>query len=130
MCFLVWQHEPRYKFIMKKTIKKHLGIRVKALREKARLTQEELSEICEVSWRTISNIERGTVIPDLKVLIAISEHFKITLDDLLKLPPLENKSTARLEQEMLLMEKIKSCDDKLLSYISDQVNVILKHFQH
>ncbi len=114
---------------MNKTIKKHLGIRVKALREKAHLTQEELSEICEVSWRTISNIERGIVIPDLKVLIALSSYFKISLDDLLKLHSIENKSTARLEQEILLMEKIKSCDDKLLSYISDQVNVILKHFQ-
>ncbi len=114
---------------MKKTIKQHLGLRVKALREKAQLTQEELSEICEVSWRTISNVERGIVIPELKVLIAISSHFKVSLDELLELPALENKSSARLEQEMLLIEKIKSCDDKLLSYISDQVNVILKHFQ-
>ena len=68
---------------MNELIKKQLGLKVKVLRENASLTQEELSEICDVSWRTISNLERGVVTPDLKVLLAIAHYFGISLDDLL-----------------------------------------------
>ena len=50
---------------MKEDVKKFLGIKVRSMRENAGLTQEELAAICDVSWRTISNLERGLVVPDL-----------------------------------------------------------------
>ncbi len=50
---------------MKEDIKKYLGLKVRAVREASGMTQEELAAACEVSWRTISNLERGTVVPDL-----------------------------------------------------------------
>lgn len=116
---------------MNNMIKKYLGIRVKALREKENLTQEDLADICEVSWRTISNIERGKVIPDLKVIIALSKYFHTSLEDLLHIPNQGGiKNTKRLEKETVLYQEIKSCDDKLLAYIADQVDIILKHFKN
>ena len=54
-----------YSLLMKENIKKYLGLKVRSLRENAHLTQENLAAICEVSWRTISNLERGLVVPDL-----------------------------------------------------------------
>ena len=47
---------------MKEDVKKYLGLKVRAIREAAGMTQEELAATCDVSWRTISNLERGTLI--------------------------------------------------------------------
>ncbi len=109
--------------------KKQLGLKVKVLRENASLTQEELSEICDVSWRTISNLERGIVTPDLKVLLAIAQHFCVGLDDLLSITVQPDKSASRQETELLIIEKIKTCDDKMLAYVLDQLTTVLKYFK-
>lgn len=114
---------------MKENIKKYLGLKVKALRENARLTQEELASVCDVSWRTISNLERGLVIPDLLMLIKISQRFGIGIDDMLNIEIQDNKSLSRLEKENLVIEKIKATDDKLLEYITEQLELLLRHFR-
>lgn len=41
---------------MKEDVKKYLGLKVRAIREAAGMTQEELAATCDVSWRTISNV--------------------------------------------------------------------------
>lgn len=38
---------------MEEAVKKHMGLKVKIMRERAKLTQEQLAEECGVSWRTI-----------------------------------------------------------------------------
>ena len=106
---------------MNKNMQKYLGLRVKTLREKAHLTQEELSVACDVSWRTISNLERGRVMPELALILKISAYFKI--------PLAEHKSLFRIEKELIVIEKIKSVNDSTLNYISEQIDLILKHFQ-
>lgn len=115
---------------MKENIKKHLGLKVKALRENANLTQEELAMFCDVSWRTISNLERGLVVPDLLMLFKISQRFDVGIDEMLNNDVVNNKSIFRLEKENLVIEKIRATDDNLLSYIADQLDIILKHFSH
>ncbi len=114
---------------MNKNMQKYLGLRVKTLREKAHLTQEELSVACDVSWRTISNLERGRVMPELALILKISAYFKIPLEDLLNVNIAEHKSLFRIEKELIVIEKIKSVNDSTLNYISEQIDLILKHFQ-
>ena len=99
---------------MKEDIKKYLGLKVRAVREASGMTQEELAAACEVSWRTISNLERGTVVPDLFMVYKISQVFNLSIDEMLggRLPP--NKSLSRLEKENLVIEKIRKTDDNLL----------------
>lgn len=117
---------------MKKTvngnIKKFLGLRVRSLRENACLTQEELANFCDVSWRTISNLERGLVTPDLIMLCKISKKFNVSLDELLNIELQNHKPLSRIAEENLLIERIKSTDDKLLGYIAAQVDVVIKYF--
>lgn len=115
---------------MKENIKKNLGLKVKALRENANLTQEDLANICEVSWRTISNLERCLVIPDLCMLYKISQNFNVSIDEMLQNKIDNRKSVTRLEKEGLVIEKIKTVDDNLLTYISDQVELTLRHFKN
>lgn len=114
---------------MKEIIKKYIGLKVKVLREKRGLSQESLAELCEVSWRTISNLERGVVVPDLRVLISIAAHFGVGLDQFFEYQVQEHKETSRLLAEARLFDKIQSTDDKLFAYIQDEINIILKHFQ-
>lgn len=113
---------------MKDNIKKYLGLKVKAMRENANLTQEDLAVFCDVSWRTISNLERGLVVPDLLMLCKISERFNVSVDEMLDSQVQNHKSLSRLEKENLVIEKIKNTDDRLLDYVADQLDLILKHF--
>ena len=69
--FVDKQSISRYKHNMKEDVKKYLGLKVRAIREAAGMTQEELAATCDVSWRTISNLERGTVVPDLVMIYKI-----------------------------------------------------------
>ena len=50
-----------------------LGIIIKELRIKEKLTQEHLSTLCEVDVRTIQRIEKGKQNISISLLFAISE---------------------------------------------------------
>ena len=113
---------------MKRDLKKSLALKVKALRESASLTQEELADKCDVSWRTISNLERGVVVPDLCMLIKIAEIFQVKLDDMVNLNIVTNKSWSRLEREQFLIEKIKLANDNIVDYLLDQLILLLKYW--
>lgn len=127
-CCIVKHFISGYSLLMKENIKKYLGLKVRSLRENAHLTQESLAAICEVSWRTISNLERGLVVPDLIMLCKIAECFDVGLDDLLNIKISRRKTLARVAEENLLIERIRLIDDKLLDYISEQVDVAVRHF--
>ena len=126
--FVDKQSISRYKHNMKEDVKKYLGLKVRAIREAAGMTQEELAATCDVSWRTISNLERGTVVPDLVMIYKISQEFNISIDEMLDNKIADNKSLSRLEKENQIIEKIRKIDDNLLDYIDEQLRLLLKHF--
>jgi len=113
---------------MKDKIKKSLALKIKALRESASMTQEELAYKCDVSWRTISNLERGLVVPDLVMIYKISQIFNISIDDLLGVSVDTTKSRSRLDKEQFIIEKIKYANDKLLDYMLDELILLFKYF--
>ena len=61
----------------------YLGKSIKKEREFKKLTQEQLSEILDVSTHYIYELERGTRIPSLPLLIKISEVLGVSIDNLL-----------------------------------------------
>ena len=128
--FVDKQSVSRYKYNMKEDAKKYLGLKVRAIREAAGMTQEELAATCDVSWRTISNLERGTVVPDLLMVYKISQEFNVSIDEMLNNKTVNNKSLSRLEKENQVIEKIRKTDDNLLDYIDEQLRLLLKHFNH
>ncbi len=65
---------------LKETISKNLV----ELRTRAHLTQLQLAEMLNYSDKAVSKWERGEAIPDLRVLIRLTEIYGITLDDLVK----------------------------------------------
>ena len=57
---------------------------IKKQRLKRNWTQEQLAEILNVSRPTISSWEVGRNYPDLETIVAISDLFEISLDELLR----------------------------------------------
>ena len=128
--FVDKQNISMYRYNMKKDVRKYLGLKVRAMREAANMTQEELAAICDVSWRTISNLERGTVVPDLFMIYRIAQNFDVKIDELLDHQIINQKSLSRIEKENIIIEKIKRIDDNILDYIDEQLCLLLKHFNH
>lgn len=128
--FVDKQYISRYKHNMKENSKKYLGAKVRALRESSGMTQEDLAASCDVSWRTISNLERGVVVPDLFMLCRISQIFKVSIDEMLANDICESKSLSRLGKENQVIEKIKKTDDKLLDYLDEQLTILLRYFNN
>ena len=62
---------------------KEIGYFLKQLRNEKGLTQEQLAEILGVSGRTVSRWETGTNLPDLSILIQISEYYQVEMKEIL-----------------------------------------------
>lgn len=62
-------------------IKYLLGLKIKELRNKKGLSQQQLAELINIDQRNLSNIECGNTFPT-KSLLAITKVFNITLPEL------------------------------------------------
>ncbi|MFI3241017.1 MAG: helix-turn-helix transcriptional regulator [Alphaproteobacteria bacterium] len=113
---------------MKNEIRKKIGLKVKALREKSKLSQESLAEQCNISWRTVSNIERGTCLAQIDTLVDICSVFNVGLDYLLDISLKDYKTQSHKELEALIFEKISSMKLETLKYTSAQIDLILRHW--
>lgn len=79
------------------------------IRQKNRLSQAEFSKILNMTQNAIGRIERGQQDVDLKMLIGLSEHFKVNLHELItgqKKEVPDNKRNAELETENRLMREL------------------------
>ena len=60
-----------------------IGMFFKELRKEKGLTQEQLAERLRVSRRTVSRWETGSNMPDLDILIEMSDYYEVELRELL-----------------------------------------------
>ncbi len=114
------------KTTMKQNPKEYLSLKIKAIREVSGLTQEELAEKCDVSWRTISNLERGIVMPSLQLICKLSKQFNISIDELFNNKIQTNKSLARLKKESDVIEEVMMINDNLLEHLSEYIKLLKK----
>jgi transcriptional regulator with XRE-family HTH domain len=63
---------------------KIFGKRVRELRLKAGWTQEQLAEAAGITTTYTSDLERGTKVPSLTIVLRISRAFRISVADLLR----------------------------------------------
>lgn len=59
------------------------GERLKELRKKKRMTQEELGKVINVSKVSISGYETGSRSPDRETLVSLADFFDVSVDFLL-----------------------------------------------
>ena len=98
-------------------------MRLKELREGKKETQQQLSIILNVSQTMISRYELGIAYPDIETLIAIAQHYHVSVDYLLGVSesklPYSKSDLSTKEQEMLfLFKRLNSAQkDKAIAYI-------------
>ena len=64
-------------------IKKDVGQRIRYIRKEKKLTQEELGNLCGLSYKFISDVERGKQNPSLGSIDSISKALKVDIASLL-----------------------------------------------
>ncbi|MDE6701954.1 MAG: helix-turn-helix domain-containing protein [Acetatifactor sp.] len=80
---------------------KKIGALLKKLRNEKGLTQEQFAEVVNVSNRTVSRWENGNNMPDLDILIQISDYYEIDLRELLDGERKSEKMNKELEETVL-----------------------------
>lgn len=75
---------------------KKIGSFLKELRRKKGITQEQLAERFRVSSRTVSRWENGNNMPDLDILIEMSDYYEIDLREILN----GERKSENMNQEM------------------------------
>ena len=106
-----------------------IGSKVKALRKTKKLTQEQLAEAVDVSWRTISNLETGKVIPKLELICALANYFDISVDELLNVRISQNKSITRIRKENQVIQTICQLNNRLFAHVEEYIQLIKKDFE-
>ncbi len=102
---------------------KTLGKKISEYRKLHGLTQEELAIKLNVTAQSVSKWENDLSIPDLPILIELSELFHVSLDELVKqkessVPVVVAEPLRKPVEQMLLKIKVLSCE-------GDKVNVNL-----
>ena len=60
-----------------------IGQNIRRLRRERNLTQEEVAAHLGISFQSVSKWERGEGYPDITLLPALANYFRITIDELL-----------------------------------------------
>ena len=87
-----------------------LGARIKEIRQKKGLTQDQLAEKINKNPKYLSSIERGKENPTLNTLISLSKALKVDLYDFTSMVEVENPKKRRKLIDGLLN---KATDDQL-----------------
>lgn len=103
-----------------------IGARVRAARDHANLTQEELADRAKVDKDTLSLIERGSTFPSLRSLVNIAESLEIDVIDFIPPAPDQKKRSARVATEARIRELLRDADDKKLQLVHDLIAVLVK----
>lgn len=94
---------------------KEFGTRLRALREKAGLTQRELARLAGIEAMQISRYERGVGYPAVETLLALAKTLDVDLDYLLlgKTEKASKGDTSKTFRHLLLLEKLREADQEL-----------------
>lgn len=100
-----------------------VGIRLKAARSRAGLTQEQLAEKVDRTKEAISNVERGHNLPTLETLERMCSVLNVPLDAILK----EGEGTARRIKALAEIDlALTGLNDDDVTMISDIIKLVSK----
>ena len=113
-----------------------MGAFLKKLRNEKNLTQEQLAEKFGVSRRSVSRWEGGYNLPDIDILIEMSEFYEVELKELLN-GERKNKQMENKENEMVVLvtdynieKNIKDAKIAIGFFIAGFIGVILSIILH
>ena len=93
---------------------KKMGAFLKELRKQKHMTQEQLAEYLNVSGRTVSRWETGTSLPDLDILLTLSDYYRIDLRHLIDGERTPQPMTEENGDTMHKVADYTNCKERLL----------------
>lgn len=94
-------------------LKQMIGARIKEIRTKKGITQEQLSERMEINPKYLSSIERGKENPTLNTLIRLSESLGVDLSEIFRFIQIEDPA----ERKSLIISLLDESDSEQLKLI-------------
>ena len=91
---------------------KKIGACLRDLRKNKGITQEQLAERFNVSQRTVSRWETGSVMPDMDVLILLSDFYEVDLRSLLNGDLVDKKMDPEIKETMQEVAKYDKEKDR------------------
>ena len=102
---------------------KTVGLRVRALRQRRGLSQEELAERIDRSLNAISNIERGRTLPNFTTLERLSQVLEVPVRDFFDHQPDPDDNPRRARLLVELFTAARELSDSDLELAVEQVKV-------
>ena len=103
-------------------LKKMIGARIQEIRNKKRLTQEQLSERMDINLKYLSGIERGKENPTLNILIKLAQSLEIDLVEIFNFVQIEDPA----ERKALINTLLDEADSDQLKLVFKILSVIIK----
>ncbi len=101
--------------------KQMIGARIKEVRNKKGLTQEQLSEKMEINPKYLSSIERGNENPTLNTLIKLSESLEVGLGEIFGFIQIEDP----VERKSIIMSLLDQADTEQLKLAFKVLSAVL-----
>lgn len=95
---------------------KKIGQFLKTLRKEKNITQEVLAETLNVSSRTVSRWEKGSNMPDISLLVELSEFYQVSIPEIID----GERKSEKMNQEA------KDTAIKMAEYSKNEVNMAKK----
>lgn len=94
---------------------KKIGSFIKDCRKAKGLTQEQLAEQLNISFKTVSKWECGNGFPDVSIMTMLCAALSITINDLLNGEHIDSKDYVnKAEQKLIELQEMKIAGDKRL----------------
>lgn len=103
-------------------LKQMIGARVKEIRTKRRITQDQLSERMEINPKYLSSIERGKENPTLNTLIKLSQSLEVKLDEIFSFVEISDPDT----RKSLILSLLDEANDEELKLAYKILSAIIR----
>lgn len=104
-------------------LKDHVALRIKSIRQRRNLTQEQLAERVERSVDTISNLERGISLPSFETLERLAKVLQVPFREFFQFDDL-NEGRRRSALLMALTDAARTLGDDDLEVAVKQVEAL------
>ncbi len=106
------------------TVGARVGARIKALRRRRRLKQDDLAELIDRSVETISSVERGKSLPGYVTLERLSQALNVPVAEFFDPPERRPVSANRAGLLARLLDAANALSDPLLRAAVDQIEAL------
>ncbi len=102
-------------------LKEMIGSRIKDIRNKKGITQEQLSESVGINPKYLSSIERGKENPTLNILLKLAQSLDVNLDEIFSSVQIEDPE----KRMRLILRLLDKADDEQLKLVYKILSVII-----